>query len=328
MKIAVMAITKGGKALARQLAAALPQATLLAPEPGIKKVLIQNWADYDAFICIMAAGIAVRAIAPLLVDKKSDPCVLVLDEKGNHVISLLSGHLGGGNALARQVAELTRGEAVITTASDTLGLTPLDIWAKEQGLATTRTAMTKASSILVNQGVLKVYSEVEVSSLPPGLAQAASLAQADICISPRLLDHPLLFHPRNLVVGIGCNRGTPLAEFQAALKELLTADGWAAAAICNLASIDKKNDEVGLLALAEAGKWPIVFFSKDEINQVAGIKVSAAAMRAVGAIGVAEPCALLSAQTDRLLIRKRKWQHVTMAMAQAPFMLSAPGQAQ
>ena len=106
----------------------------------------------------MATGIVVRAIAPLIQDKRSDPCVLVMDEKGQNVISLLSGHLGGGNALTRQVAELINARPVITTASDTHGLVPLDLWADRQNLVAPNPAiLTKASSLLVNQGKMKVY---------------------------------------------------------------------------------------------------------------------------------------------------------------------------
>ena len=386
MKIALIAVTKGGEALATRLAQDLPQSEVLKRQEGIAATLAEHWSRFDAFVCIMATGIVVRAIAPLVVDKKIDPCVLVVDEKGQHVISLLAGHLGGGNELARQVAALSNGRAVITTASDTLGLVALDLWAQEQGLVAEPAVMTKASGRLVNNGELTVYAEVGVDYLPTGLIQVATMAAADLCITPRLVSHPLVFRPQNLVIGTGCNRGTPMQEFQEALAELLADCGLAAAAIRNLASIDQKNNETGLLDFARHNQWPLVFFSKDEINLVGNIQVSTAAMAAVGAKGVAEPCALLSAgqhqsgttngqqwppmggeelvypavaksparrenitshgrqcleksaqehrinlcslleQKVKLLSRKRKWQNITMAIAQVPFTLSAPAQ--
>ena len=136
MKIGIIAITRGGKELAARLCSLLGDASLLKKEKGQKfaEAIAANWQSYDGFICIMATGIVVRAIAPLLVDKLSDPCVIVLDEKGHHAISLLSGHVGGGNALARKVADQLGGTPVITTASDTLKLVALDLWAKEQRL--------------------------------------------------------------------------------------------------------------------------------------------------------------------------------------------------
>ncbi len=123
------------------------------------------------------------------------------------------------------------------------------------------------------------------------------------------------------MVGVGCNRNTPLEEFEEAIGELFADLGLSLDSIRNLASIDAKNDEVGLLAFAEKNSFPIEFFSKYEINRVTDLEVSSAAMKAVGAIGVAEPTALLSAKSSQLLSRKRKWKNITMAVVQASFTL-------
>ena len=328
MKTAIIAITKGAFDLGRKLESELPEATLLEKNK-ISETFAENWKNFDAFICIMATGIVVRSIAPLLVDKRTDPCVIVVDEKGRHAISLLSGHLGGGNDLSIEVAGILGGEPVITTASDTLGLVALDIWAAEQQLTIPKKDMTRACGILVNKGELKVYAEVEVESLPSGLVQCDDPDQADILISNRnCFTDRLVFCPQNLVVGTGCNRNTPSHEFVEALDDLFSDLNLSPVAIRNLASIDKKNDEEGLLAFAEQKHLQIDFFSKDEINRVTGVEISAAPLKAVGAIGVAEPCALLSAgikdkQNPTLISRKRKWQNITMAIAEVPFTLSA-----
>lgn len=324
MKIAVLAITTGGYTLARELTNTLENTELLRNDHGIAATFAENWFNFDGFICIMATGIVVRAIAPLLKDKRTDPCILVMDEKGHHVISLLSGHLGGGNALTREVATAIKARPVITTASDVRGLVALDLWAATQNLvASDPQQLTQAISILVNQGELKVYCDVEVKSLPAGVQRVAGRNSADLIITNRSQPAELLaFHPKNLVIGMGCNRGTPANEFEEALKELLADLKLSAHSIRNLASIDVKQDETGLLEFAENNKWYIDFFSKDKINRITNVDISDAAMRAVGAIGVAEPTALLSAQTTQLLSRKRKWQNITMAIAEAPFTLS------
>ena len=328
MKIGIIAITDGGRDLAARLSGILVNSRLLEKkaEQKVAEVITSNWQDCDAFICIMATGIVVRAISPLLADKLSDPCVIVLDEKGRHAISLLSGHLGGGNALARKVAALLGGTAVITTASDTLELVALDLWAKEQQLlAPKREKLTKLSTLLVNQGQLSLYSDVEISSLPTGLMQVDDARPADFVISHLTsIDCTCpLFRPCNLVVGIGCNRGTPVNEFEEALNELFSDLHLSRSSIRNLASIDKKNNEVGLLQFAEDNCWPIDFFDNNTINKLTNLEISFAALKAVGAIGVAEPSSLLSAQSNHLLSRKRKWKNVTMAVAQVPFTLSA-----
>jgi cobalt-precorrin 5A hydrolase len=292
----------------------------------VAEALARHWARFDGFVCIMAAGIAVRSVAPLLADKASDPCVVVVDEQGKHAISLLSGHLGGGNDLARRVAALTGGTAVITTGSEVLGLTPLDLWAAAQQLAPdSREVMTRASAILVNQGWLRLYSEVAVATLPPGLVAVAKPEAADVIVSSRTgwPEGTLVFRPRELVVGVGCNRGVSAAELNAALGELLTGQGLSRLAVRNLASIDLKRDEEGLLAFARDHGWRLEFYTKDRLNSVAGIVPAAAVLKATGAQGVAEPAALLSAASDKLLIRKRKWKNVTLALARASCTLSA-----
>ena len=333
MKIGILAITRGGNRLARDLADKLDGSTLVDRQNGQKTgdIIAASWHQFDGLVCIMATGIVVRAIAPLLQDKLSDPCVVVMDEKGLHVISLLAGHIGGGNALARRVAELTGGKAVITTASDTLNLVALDLWAKEQNLIVpARETLTAAAATLVNNGALKLYSDVAVHSLPPGLTSAADARLADIIISSstRFDPQPIIFRPRNLIVGVGCNRGTPASEMESALTELFIDLELDKTSIRNLASIDKKNDEAGLLQFAADNHWQIDFFPGDIINTLTNLEISFAALKAVGAIGVAEPAALLSAQSNLLLSRKRKWKNVTMAVAEAPFSLSEQAPAQ
>jgi len=326
MKIGILAITEGGKRLAADLAAKMPETLLLPQKGGVAQILAQHWRELDGFVCIMAAGIVVRAIAPILQGKESDPCVVVVvDEKGRHAVSLLSGHLGGGNDLARQVAALSGGEAVITTASDTLGLAALDLWARGQDLVCeSKEGLTRASAKLVNTGRLKIYSEMAIASLPHGLEAVAGPEQAEIVVSARIADYgpAVVFRPRNLVVGVGCNRGTPVAELRQACEELFAERNLSQLSIRNLASIDLKQDEVGLLAFAEERGWRLDFFSKEELNRVENITVSEAALRNVGAVGVAEPAALLSAQSNDLLVGKKKWRNVTMAVARASCTLS------
>lgn len=326
MRVGLLAITSGGHSLAEKLASVLDHASILAKNEGDKvaDILRHNWGEYDGFICIMATGIVVRSIAPLLKDKKTDPCVIVCDQHGKHAISLLSGHLGGGNALASNVARVTGGQAVITTASDTLGLVALDLWAKECRLSLpNREDLTRISTELVNSGSLLCYSDVEISSLPKGLKRCEDPAQAQVLVSHKIYKdaQSVQFYPKNLVIGTGCNRGTPASEFEEALAELFSDLQLSKNSIKNLASIDKKNDEVGLLAFAENNNWSIDFYDKTTINSQNNVEISLAALKAVGAIGVAEPASLLSAKSNLLLSRKRKWKNITMAVAQVPFSL-------
>jgi len=324
VKLAVLAITRGGKKLAENLCHAFTECTLIEGSEKVQEKLSQIWKKFDGIICIMAAGIVVRSIAGLVDNKKTDPCVIVLDEKGKHIISLLSGHLGGGNSLAEKIAAVTGGTAVITTSSDIQKLTAIDLWAEAQKLIpANNTTLTTASCLLADHGVLKIYSDCQITTLPADLQQVHNMKDADLVISHKIYGKKILqLYPKNLVVGTGCNRGTPAAEFEEALAELLSERGFSSHSICQLASIDAKNDETGLLQFAKSNQWPIHFFSREQINQVTDITISQAALKAVGAIGVAEPTALLSAKTDKLLCRKRKWSNITMAVAEVDFSLS------
>ena len=326
MRIGVVAITSGGQFLAEKIVSQLDSTSLIRKKDGEKvaELLERSWHQFDGFVCIMATGIVVRSIARLLEDKKTDPCVIVCDQSGAHVISLLSGHLGGGNALALEIASITGGQAVITTASDTLRLVALDLWAKEKNLTPPkRELLTQVTTQLVNQGSLSVFTDIASTTLPPGLQSVTREDDAEIIVSNKkyISSQAVQFYPQNLVVGIGCNRGTPLHEFEEALAELFSDLQLSRKSVKNLASIDKKNDEVGLLEFAQKNDWPIEFFDKTTINTQNNLEISFAALKAVGAIGVAEPTSLLSAKSNLLISRKRKWKNITMAVAQAPFTL-------
>ncbi len=326
MKLAVLALTKGGEKLARKLSTQLDNCTLIAGKGKISVIVKNNWPHYDGFIFIMATGIVVRAIAPLLHDKSLDPCVVVMDEKGTHVISLLSGHIGGGNVLAGKVAERIGATPVITTSSDTLNLVALDLWLAEQHVvAENKKQLTLASAKLVNNGQLTIFTDMVVDSLPASIIPTDNPRQADMAISPFINEtHPdIVFRPVNIVIGTGCNRGTPAREFEEALTELLSDLHLSRHSVRNLASIDKKNDEAGLIAFAENNNWPIDFFDNRTINDLKNVEISFAALKGVGAIGVAEPAAILSSGNNQLISRKRKWKNITMAVAQVPFSLSA-----
>ncbi|MDR3630729.1 MAG: cobalamin biosynthesis protein [Desulfocapsaceae bacterium] len=322
MKTAVIALTNGGNVLAERISAALDGCVHCHPQEGVTAEIARLWSQADGLICVMAAGIVVRAIAPLCTDKKTDPCVIVLDEKGEYVISLLSGHLGGGNALARKVALITGGRAVITTASDVTGHTAIDLWIAANGLTVAYPEMlTSTSARLVNEGGLGVFSDLAIGGLPWDLHIQKKIDQAAIVISPFFPDtyNQLWLIPRNLFIGFGCNRGTTIAEFESALDDLSRMHHLDRRAIAGLASIDLKNDEEGLLEFAEKLLLPIRFFSKNELNTVTGISTSPAVLKATGAKGVAEPSAVLAAAVQgasgRLLIRKMKWKNVTAAVA-------------
>ncbi|PIE55943.1 MAG: cobalamin biosynthesis protein CbiG [Desulfobulbus propionicus] len=316
-RLAVVYLTRGGARLAERIGAAVIGAEVVDGSSGVRKVLARLWPEIDGLICIMAAGIVVRAIAPLTADKRTDPAVVVCDEAGRFAVSLLSGHLGGANELARQLADLTGGQAVITTASDVLGRTALDLWCRKLGLTVSnKSALTRAMSRLVNDGKLRVYSQVTLPELPADLIHIDSPEKADLVVSCATLPvDTLLLYPRALAVGIGCNRGTSASDIGEAVRTTFQRHNLALESVRTFASIDVKADEQGLLTMAHEQARPLIFFDRKQLNSVEGIQVSAAALRATGAKGVAEPSAILAAKGGFLLVPKQVFKDVTVAIA-------------
>jgi len=331
MKTVIVALTTGGYKLAHSRCEKLDHCFVDQRKIPVFEKIESLWkGDTDAIICIMASGIVVRALAPLCNDKQKDPCVLVLDERGNFVISLLSGHVGGGNEMARCLAAKIRAQAVITTASDVIGNTALDLWAKKNELLVTdKEKLTKMSAKLVNNGSLRLYTDCRVDLLPDDLIRVSDISDTDIIVSDKIFNRcdALILRPQSLCVGIGCNRGTDVQAFETAMDELLQNHNFSRDAVSCYASIDLKNDETGMLGFAAKEQRPILFYTKEELNSVEDVSTSAAVLKATGAKGVAEPAAVLAAQTNNssaeLIVRKHKWKDVTAAIAVKTICLQA-----
>jgi len=331
MKIAIIALTDGGKQLAEKISTFHADCFVDRRDLPVFEKLADLWHQKpDAIICIMATGIVVRGVSTLCNDKTLDPCVLVLDEKGHFVISLLSGHLGGGNQLAKELALNLGGHAVITTSSDVTGHTALDLWAqKNQLVVDDSQKLTEKSAKLVNNGVLTLFTDCEPEGLPEDFTLVSNPDSADIIISDALFseNQALILRPCALTVGLGCNRGTKLVDFQVAVAELFADNNLNPRSIATFASIDLKDDEQGLLDFVSFKGIPIKFYAKEQLNSVDDVSSSAVVFAATGAKGVAEPAALLASGTTscsgKLIVRKRKWKDVTAAVAMKQTLLVA-----
>jgi cobalt-precorrin 5A hydrolase/precorrin-3B C17-methyltransferase len=296
------------------------------------------WGGHEAFVFIMASGIVVRTIAPLLKDKKTDPAVLVLDETGKYVVSLVGGHLGGANELAKELAGFLGGEAVITTASDVNQLPAIDLWARDHDLIIEDWGLLpQLGTRLVNSGALRVYSDISIE-LPEEFLRVADPHYADIIITNRKdvysnaapgieggevcstgackVKSQLYLRPRNLVIGIGCNSGTLCDEIENVVQGALEGHNLSFLSVEAVATIDLKGKEPGLREFVEKNNFVLRIFTPDELNRVEGIEKSDLVFKATGAHGVAEPASLLAAGTDRLLVSKQKKGNVTVAIAE------------
>ena len=334
-KITIIYITETGLKQAQRLRTFSSEVDIAKFAPGVVKDL---WNRDEALVFIMATGIVVRTIAPLLKDKKTDPAVVVLDDAGKFAVSLAGGHLGGANELAREIARFLGGEAVITTASDVNGLPSLDLWARDHNLIIENWHdLPQVGTRYVNNGGLRIYSDIPfifpdefLKVADPRFADAIITNRRDVYAgSPRCtitgegcstgacrVKGQVYLRPVNLAVGIGCNSGTSGDEIKAAVQRTLEEHNLVFSSVRSIATISIKADEPGLRLFAEKFGFPLLSFSPEELNRIEGIERSDIVFRATGAHAVAEPAALLAAGTEKLIVPKQKKGNVTVAIAE------------
>ena len=229
----------------------------------------------DALIFVGAAGIAVRSIAPHIVSKTTDPAVVVIDETGRFVIPILSGHLGGANALALCLASITGGQAVVTTATDVNGVFAFDDWARRMNCTVENVDLIKeVSGTLLGGGIVPICSDFEISGEVPRGVELSSYAESSVCVTIRdeacVGERKMRIIPRAVCVGIGCRWGTPAEEIEDAVMEALRENGISPKALCALASIDLKAEEGGIKELSRKYKVPFLTYSAEELRKVPG----------------------------------------------------------
>ncbi|MDR0683783.1 MAG: cobalamin biosynthesis protein [Spirochaetaceae bacterium] len=329
MKTAFFSFTDCGARLKDRLRSYLldegHQAFDLRREAGLKEQAAAAFAGADALLFVGAAGIAVRAIAPLVRSKLSDPAVIVVDELGRWVIPLLGGHIGGGNELALELAAFLGAEAVITTATDIHGLFAVDVWAVKQDLAISSLEKAKrVSAALLKGGEVPLLSDYAIEGRPPrGIVyNQGGGAGGDgfgIIVSMRRLDGGeamLRLIPRRLYVGIGCRKGVSegaIAElFQRTLEKLRLDERCVAGA----ASIDLKQAEVGLLNFCGNRGLACSFFDAAALGRVRGsFSASRFVQETAGVDNVCERAAVAASGGGELLLAKTVGRGVTMAAA-------------
>lgn len=320
MKLELIAFTQRGKTLARRLAEALSGRGHQAActRDGLKA---EEWAGRafsrsDGLIFVGAAGIAVRAIAPHLRHKSTDPAVVVVDEGGTFVIPILSGHLGGANDLAREIAALTGAVPVITTATDVNGVFAVDQWARRQGLTVCNPErILPVSSRLLAGETMGFFSPWPIAGeLPHGLC-LVSRGEAQVVLDlHRPEGDTLWLCPKGMRVGMGCRRGTPVSVLRSLLEDVLAQEGIPQTAVCALCTIDLKNDEAGLQELAVELQVPLLTYSAQELAEVPGdFTPSPFVAQITGVDNVCERAALASGGT--LLRKKTARDGVTIALA-------------
>ena len=266
----------------------------------------RHFHSAKALVFVSAAGIAVRAIAPLLVDKTSDPAVVCLDDLGCNVVSILSGHLGGANELTSRIAAITGGNAVITTATDLRGIEAVDSWARGQGMAVENPEAIRAVSgaMLAGEQVGVAITEENVS--PPWPVT-------------------LRLRPKNLVLGVGSKKGITGADLDEAIADFLAGAGVSPLSLAAVASIDLKKDEPAIVAWCASRKLAYRTYAAAELDEAksagGGFSASERVRAVTGTDNVCERAAVLAAQSlaegglVTLMRSKTIYPGITLALA-------------
>lgn len=362
MKIALISFTGQGAKTCRKIEAGLTAAghecsafgkEAFAGEAGILplKNSLSEWTavafqENDALVFVGACGIAVRAVAPHVRDKTVDPAVIVVDEKGNYAISLLSGHLGGANELACEIAELIGAEPVITTATDLNEKFAVDDWARKNHLLIDDMKLAKEiSAAILNGEQIGVSSDYPIEGALPeqlqyepeirssaigtdtvpaagGLEQLPTYNQLPkIGIRLSLYEEEGPFEktlhliPRTLTVGIGCRKGIALEAAEELLNMILKENRLSVKSIERLCTIDIKKEETALKQMADKLGVPLQVFSAAELEQVPGeFTASDFVNQITGVDNVCERAAALGSRGE-LIVRKQALNGVTIAIA-------------
>ncbi|MET8119991.1 precorrin-3B C(17)-methyltransferase [Micromonospora sp. NPDC005291] len=320
-RIGLVAATAAGRRHAHTVTAAWPHARLIEGET-VADALRSAWAGCDAVVAFLATGAAVRILAPLLADKRSDPAVVVVDEAARHAVALLGGHAGGGNDLTEQVGALLDARPVITTATDAVGLPGLDTlgWPVQGAVAAVSRAILDGEPVH-----LIADAQWPLPALPPNVhtesTDTGNTVAYRLLVTDRVVpldDRTAVLRPPSLVVGVGASRGVPAAEVTELLHRVLAEAGLSPASLRCLASADVKADEAGILSTADAIGVPLVTWPATRLAAVDVPHPSEVVRAAVGTPSVAEAAALLgpAGQGDAtLLVGKTATAMATVAVA-------------
>ena len=347
MKIRLISFTRNGAKLGHLLSIFLGEqgyaseayiAGAFARETAIQSINepLRDWTkkqfkEASGIIFIGAAGIAVRTISPFLKDKTTDPAVLVIDEKGKFVIPLLSGHIGGANELAYKIADHLGTIPVITTATDINRKFAVDLFAKNNNLYISCMAYAKAiSAAILNEEQVGFDSEFPVIGTMPENLTKKKNCEYGICISlidekeaRKIYDKTLRLIPRIVTLGIGCRKGKSSDEIEKVVFEALRECGISIYSVANVASIDLKRKETGLLEFCNKAKVEFITYPLAKLEKLQGSFCESDYVKAVTGVGnVCERAAILGSGNGILIMKKYAKNGVTVGIAKRDWSVS------
>ncbi|MFE1945695.1 precorrin-3B C(17)-methyltransferase [Streptomyces massasporeus] len=296
--IGLISATAAGAAARDRLAAAWPDRTRVYEGP-VGDAVRTAFAQCEQLVCFLATGAVVRLVAPLLSGKTEDPGVVCVDEGGRFAVSLLGGHAGGANELAREVGDLLGAEPVVTTATDAVDLAGLDTL----GLPVEGDVAGVSRALLDGEAVaLRADVAWPLPPLPVTDEGAYTIRLTDRLVESA--EREAVLRPPTLVVGVGASRGAPVEEVLGLVGDALRETGLSVASVAELATVDAKAEEAGIVEAARRLGVPLVTYSAEELAGVDVPNPSDAPLAAVGTPSVAEAAALVGG--GELLVPKRK----------------------
>ena len=347
-KVSILAITKNGINTGTKLKEIFPSWDLFAPskfsdgrqinwydEPTSEKI-IQLFKNNNAIICIFSLGAVIRLVAPYLKDKKNDPAVLVIDDKANFVISVLSGHLGGANELTNVIAEKINAIPVVTTAADVNKTIAVDLLGRNFGWKIEDDVnVTKVSAYMVNEEKIGVFQDAgEVNwyeKLPSNVRIYKSLEElknsdskgyliiSDKKISEDFLKEAVIYRPPTLVIGIGLHWDTSKNIIEDGIKKTLTKFNLSPKSIVKLASIKKPKDVQGLIEIGKEMRMPVEYVDREELAKINAPNPSEKVNSYEGTSSVSEAAAI-KVSKGVLVVEKQKFPpNLTIAVARIKY---------
>lgn len=347
MRIAVLVITKNGIRMGSRIREALPGATIHAPRklddgtPGVEwygegtpAKLARLFGEYEGLVCVFSLGAVVRLLAPHLADKKTDPAVLVVDDKLTFAISVLSGHLGGANQLARDLAARTGATPVITTAADVNRTIPVDMVGRDRGwVIDDDSHVTRISAHMVNGEPVGVYQDAGDQDWWPGElpgnvtkydtldAMAKSDSKAFLVITDRdvprdIWGNGVVYRPPSLVAGVGLHQNTKSETILAGLKSCMERHGLSLKSVAKLASVRKPVPVSGLIQAGQTLGVPVEYVDREALAAVRTPNPSKVVAKFQGTGSVSEAAAVVSSSGGSLVVEKQKFPpDLTVAVA-------------
>ena len=344
-KTSVLAITKNGVNIGENLKKLFPNWDIFAPskltteaigitwysEPTTEKI-IELFKNNDALICIFSLGAVIRLVAPYLKDKKTDPAIIVIDDKANFVISVLSGHIGGANELTRKIAEKLESLPVITTAADVNKTIAVDLVGREfNWKIDDDSTVTKISAHMVNEEPIGIFQEAGEKSwckkLPNNVLVYQNMkdleksnSKAYLIISDKIIDdgiskESVIYRPPSLVVGIGLHWDTTKETIRGGIDTCLEKFRLSPKSIAKLVSIKKPEDVQGLIDLGKEMGIPVEYVNREDLAEISAPNPSETVKAFEGTASVSEAAAIKVSE-GQLIVEKQKFPpNLTIAIA-------------